>query len=60
MLALTPEICARCGKGPIPDDPWDAGHVVAVALGGGLAVQREHRSCNRRDGARVRIAKANR
>ena len=60
MLRATPERCARCGKGPIPGDPWEAGHVNAVALGGGNAVQREHRSCNRRAGAEVRMEKARR
>lgn len=53
MLAQTPEICARCGKGPIPGDPWEAGHIQAAALGGGPEVRREHRSCNRRHGAQL-------
>ena len=51
MLASTPEICARCGKGPILGDPWEAGHVLD--LGAGSEVRREHRSCNRRAGAQL-------
>jgi hypothetical protein len=54
MLRSTPEICGRCGQGPRANDPWEAGHIVAVALGGGPEVRREHRSCNRRHGAQLR------
>jgi hypothetical protein len=53
-----PAICARCGGGPRPGDPWDAGHVVSVVLGGGPEVRPEHRSCNRRAGPEVRDALA--
>ena len=45
-------LCARCGKGPIDGDPWEAGHITDVALYGPNGnLQREHRSCNRRAGA---------
>jgi hypothetical protein len=60
MLATTPEICARCGGGPRAADPWEAGHVVDLALGGGPEVQREHRSCNRRAGGLISGAKLRR
>ena len=53
MLRSTPEVCARCGLGPRAWDPWEAGHVEDVVNGGGPEVQREHRSCNRRAGAKV-------
>jgi hypothetical protein len=51
-----PAVCARCGQGPRLGDPWEAGHVQAVALGGGGEVRPEHRSCNRRHGAQLRAA----
>ena len=53
LLAATPEICWRCGGGPRPGDPWEAGHVIDAARGGGPQVAREHRSCNRRAGAEL-------
>jgi hypothetical protein len=53
-MATSPEVCWRCGGGPRPDDPWEAGHVVPVSLGGGPEVRREHRSCNRRHGGELR------
>ncbi len=60
MLATTPEICARCGMGPRAADPWEAGHVTDLALGGANEVQREHRSCNRKAGAQLGMALARR
>jgi hypothetical protein len=51
-----PAVCARCGEGPRDTDPWEAGHVEAVALGGGAQVRPEHRSCNRRHGAQLGAA----
>lgn len=51
-----PAICARCRRGSIQGDPWEAGHVVSVALGGGPEVRPEHRSCNRKAGVGVRVA----
>lgn len=54
MLATTPEICARCGGGPRVGDPWEGGHIQAQILGGGPELQREHRSCNRSHGARLK------
>lgn len=56
MLRSTPEVCARCGGGPRLGDPWEAGHVVAAALGGGPEVRREHRSCNRKAGGELGVA----
>jgi hypothetical protein len=49
-----PAICARCRKGPRPNDPWEAGHVVSVALGGGPEIRPEHRSCNRKAGGQLK------
>lgn len=48
--------CWRCGEPILPGEPWDAGHVVAIAEGGHPDGKRlpEHRGrCNRRDGARI-------
>jgi len=57
LLAQTPPVCWRCGKGTIPGDPWEAGHVSDVALHGpNLELRREHRSCNRRAGAQLGAA----
>jgi hypothetical protein len=54
LFASSPEICARCGKGPIYGDPWEAGHIQDVArYGPNGNLQREHRSCNRRAGAQL-------
>ena len=54
LFLTTPEICARCGKGPIHGDPWEAGHRKDVAIYGPNGdLQREHRSCNRRAGAQT-------
>lgn len=55
MLASTPEVCSRCGRGPIQGDPWEAGHITDAALGGGPEVRREHRSCNRRAGGKLQV-----
>jgi hypothetical protein len=52
LMAMSPQVCMRCGQGPRYGDPWEAGHVTA--LGGGTALQREHRSCNRRHGAKLK------
>ncbi len=46
-------ICHYCHEGPRQDDPFEAAHVVAHALGGphNLAnLVPAHRSCNRRAG----------
>jgi hypothetical protein len=51
-----PAICARCGQGSRPNDPWEAGHIVSVALGGGPEVRPEHRSCNRKAGAELNVS----
>jgi hypothetical protein len=57
LFASSPEICARCGKGPILNDPWEAGHIQDVArFGPNGNLQREHRSCNRRAGAQLGAA----
>jgi hypothetical protein len=56
MLLTTPEVCGRCGGGPRWWDPWEAGHIVAAALGGGPEVRREHRSCNRKAGGELGVA----
>ena len=57
LLATAPLICARCGLGPLPGDPWEAGHVEDIALvGPHTKLQREHRSCNRRAGAQTGAA----
>jgi hypothetical protein len=43
--------CAICGRGYLPDDPFELAHDVAVALGGGDGSRQwAHRSCNRREG----------
>src|SRR4030095_718860 len=47
-----PAICARCGWGTRPWDPWEAGHLRP--LGQGPEVRPEHRSCNRRHGAQLK------
>jgi hypothetical protein len=49
-----PAICCRCGQGPRPGDPWEAGHLIPH--GGSSEVRLEHRSCNRRHGARLKEA----
>ena len=54
-----PGPCIECGRPVLPGEPWDLGHRVARALGGGNEwgnVGASHRSCNRRD-ARVIRAK---
>ena len=47
--------CWRCGEPINPTDPWDAGHLDDLALGGAPGGERqpEHRSCNRSAGAKL-------
>jgi hypothetical protein len=60
-LALAPAVasgtvlCPRCGDPIRPDEPWDVGHVLALAEGGHPAGPRrpEHAACNRRAGAQM-------
>jgi hypothetical protein len=45
--------CWYCHEPPRPDDPFEAAHVVAHALGGtgdASNLRAAHRSCNRRAG----------
>lgn len=53
LLENTAAICALCGEGPRPGDPWTADHIVRRADGGthSLAnLQRAHLTCNSRKG----------
>lgn len=48
-----PWFCWRCGREIRQGEPWDAGHLEAVILGGGPEVRHEHRSCNRKHGGQL-------
>jgi 5-methylcytosine-specific restriction endonuclease McrA len=53
LLRTTPEVCALCGRGSDPGDPWVADHIIPRSLGGDNRqsnYQRVHRSCNVRKG----------
>ena len=55
LVASGRAVCWRCGKQIKPDEPWDAGHLEDLALGGRPDGERapEHRSCNRSAGAKL-------
>lgn len=56
LVASGRAICHRCQQPIRPDEPWDAGHLDDLALGGDPAgpVAPEHRGrCNRSAGARL-------
>jgi 5-methylcytosine-specific restriction endonuclease McrA len=59
VLASSPEVCALCGGGPRPYDPWETDHRISAAFGGRHSgnLQRAHRSCNRAKGAATARAK---
>lgn len=42
------QTCWHCGRGPLPGDPFERGHVGVPNSDGGREVQWEHRSCNRK------------
>ncbi len=44
--------CWRCGRLALPDDPWQAGHVIDADPSSPLAP--EHQSCNARAGRQQR------
>jgi 5-methylcytosine-specific restriction endonuclease McrA len=57
------KVCALCGLGPLPGDPLEAGHIVALSLGGKSMrsnYRAEHRSHNRAQGHRIAKAKRSR
>lgn len=58
LVASGTAVCSRCLEPIDPTEPWDAGHIDDLALGGAAdgAVAPEHRSCNRRAGARLGLA----
>lgn len=58
LVASGSALCSRCLEPIHPDEPWDAGHIDDLALGGAAdgPVAPEHRSCNRRAGARLGLA----
>lgn len=42
------DVCAICGNGPMPGDPWEAHHTQAFADFGHMSLlAKAHRSCNR-------------
>jgi hypothetical protein len=47
-LRLGATTCWVCGKGPDPQDPWQADHIIPAEKtgGGGGPVAAAHRSCN--------------
>ena len=48
--------CHICGEHPWADDPFEADHIVPLALGGHTIRENlapAHRSCNRRRGAAI-------
>ena len=56
-LTHLPPVCAKCGGQLQPGDPWDLGHQVARRRGGtdqASNLRREHRGCNRAEGASLR------
>lgn len=55
-VLATATVCALCGLPPTPNDPLEAGHIVALSRGGTSTIgnyRAEHRSHNRADGARL-------
>ena len=50
--------CWRCGQPIQPGEPWDAGHLTDLALGGDPSgeVRPEHARCNRAAGAALGLA----
>jgi hypothetical protein len=57
-LVVLPAQCWRCARTIDVGMPFDMGHVVDVASGGGQGpLLPEHRRCNRSAGARLRAKK---
>ncbi len=57
---VLPAPCWRCGQMIQPGQPFDMGHVVEVARGGGGGpLLPEHRGCNRSSGGRLGARRAN-
>jgi hypothetical protein len=57
------KVCALCGLGPLPNDPLEAGHIIALSLGGEPIrsnYRAEHRSHNRAEGHRIAKVKRSR
>ena len=55
LIASGRAVCWRCAQPIDPAEPWDAGHLDDLALGGDPAGERqpEHRACNRSAGAQL-------
>lgn len=52
---LLPVPCGRCRRLVMPEQPWDAGHLISAEHGGTPALHNtwpEHRRCNRAAGGR--------
>lgn len=55
VVASGRAVCPKCGKPIRPGEPWQAGHVADLALGGATAgpMVPEHRSCGSSAGAKL-------
>ena len=61
IKAQLPLPCVHCGYPVYGDQPWDVGHIVDLAKGGGLHdYGASHRKCNRSAGGKEGAIKTNR